>query len=50
MYRGYWLSSILILALFTYAQYQGWSLGGDDNSSSPGRRGGSGGGYSIFHK
>lgn len=47
MYRGYLLSSLLILVLFAYAQYQGWSLGGDDSSRGSGHRGS---GYSIFHK
>lgn len=47
-YRPYWIYGLLVLILFAYAQYRGWSVGGDDASSGSGHRLGSG--QSIFHK
>jgi hypothetical protein len=49
MYRPYWVYGLLVLIVFSYAQYQGWSLGGDDSSRGSGSRG-SGGHSVIFHK
>jgi hypothetical protein len=40
MYRGYLLYAVLVLALFGYAQYRGWSLGDDGTGGSSSRGGG----------
>ncbi len=47
MARTYLVIGVLILGLFNYAQYQGWSLFADDANPTPAR---SAHAARIFHK
>lgn len=45
LYRSYLISGILILALFGFAQYRGWSWVGASEAKSP-----PGSAQGIYHK
>ncbi|WP_189941769.1 hypothetical protein [Sulfuriferula thiophila] len=51
LYKSFIATSLFLLALFSYAQYHGWSVWGVNEAKHGSGSGGHGGtGRSIYHK